>query len=317
MRRRLSPRHAAQSALAARGAGLLKPSSIRSLRSSRDRHPNPTASPTGPSHGLPQSVARIPPIWRGRRRSPALPDRPQPGGIAAALQATRAGARRKRRAWAATKKAACRRALGGTGRPLPDLPAAGIAAFPFGLDDALARTARPGLEAAARGLACGVSGRRALQALPPARARHGRCRRQAALRRPALIGRGAPHRSALGRSARCARCPHGLWSRQPQEEVFAEVVRREGVESFEGTMALLRALRAEGCGPGPSRPADGDARPSCRGQGRPRTEVTEARIEDAAPDGRGLHRPALGAGLASLRRQARRARQAQASVSRS
>jgi len=216
MRRRLSPRHAAQSALAARGAGLLKPSSIRSLRSSRDRHPNPTASPTGPSHGLPQSVARIPPIWRGRRRSPALPDRPQPGGIAAALQATRAGARRKRRAWAATKKAACRRTLGGTGRPLPDLPAAGIAAFPFGLDDALARTARPGLEAAARGLACGVSGRRALQALPPARARHGRCRRQAALRRPALIARGAPHRSALGRSARCARCPHGLWSRQPQ-----------------------------------------------------------------------------------------------------
>ena len=49
----------------------------------------------------------------------------------------------------------------------------------------------------------------------------------------------------------------GLGNRK--EEVFAEVVRREGVELFEGAMALLRALRAKGCGPGPSGPADGDA----------------------------------------------------------
>ena len=105
----------------------------------------------------------------------------------------------------------------------------------------------------------------------------------------------------------------GLGNRK--EEVFAEVVRREGVELFEGAMALLRALRAKA---GPVRrgrpmamlgpPAGTKA---VHGLRRPRRASRTPLLMAAAwigpPSVPALH----------LRRQARRARQAQASVSRS
>jgi hypothetical protein len=223
-----------------------------------------------------------------------------------------------------TEAVTCCRTFGGAGRPPSDRLAADVAAFLFERDDALTRRAvvharawRQLLEGLLFGgfLAARAGGAPFRPCRLPERdmddvddrPRDDGLRPLLEARRIDLP-RGDPHDAPGALTVR------GLGNRK---EVFAEVMRSEGVEVFEGSMALLRTLRAKGRGP-----VRRGRRWRCSALlpgSRPATGCGDrARIgAPDAPDGRGPYRPPLARALRlSVAKLAARGR-AQASVSRS